>query len=141
VVVSHDRYFLDRTAERLLVFQGDGVVFEIPGSYRYYAEQRLNVGRLNVERSNVEHSNVQPSNLPTNKPRKLTFKEQRELNELEGRIAALEAEQSGLSERVNQAGDDYQELLRLTAELERVGAELEAAVERWAELAEIAESA
>ncbi len=53
----------------------------------------------------------------------------------------LETAQADLSERINAAGDDYQELLRLTAELERVGAELETAVERWAELAEIAEGA
>jgi ATP-binding cassette subfamily F protein uup len=134
IVVSHDRYFLDRTAEHLLAFEGDGRVVEIPGSYSYYAQQQLK-----VERSNVQPANVQPAGAQPARPRKLTFKEQRELNDLEGRIAALEAEQGQLSDRVNTAGDDYQELLRLTAELERVGAELEAAVERWAELAEIAE--
>jgi ATP-binding cassette subfamily F protein uup len=139
IVVSHDRYFLDRTAEHLLSFEGDGAVLEIPGSYSYYAEQRLKVGRLNVESPNLQPSNLQLSNLPTNKPRKLSFKEQRQLNELESRIEALESQQDQLSELVNAAGSDYQELTRLTAELERVAAELEGAVERWAELAEIAE--
>ena len=57
-------------------------------------------------------------------------------------IADLESRQADLAARVNAAaGGDYQELLRLTAELERVGGELETAVERWAELAEIAEGA
>jgi hypothetical protein len=59
---------------------------------------------------------------------------------LESRIAKLEASQTDLAARVNAAAEgDYQELLRLTAELERVGGELETAIERWAELAEIAE--
>jgi ABC transport system ATP-binding/permease protein len=81
-----------------------------------------------------------PSNLPA-KPRKLTFKETRELAGLEGRIAALEAEQTALEAQINTSSGDYQALLRLTAALERVSAELEAAVERWGALAEIAEGA
>ena len=79
-----------------------------------------------------------PNTLPA-KPRKLTFKETRELAGLEGRIAALEAEQDTLHTQINAASGDYQALLRHTAELERVSAELEAAVERWGALAEIAE--
>jgi ATP-binding cassette subfamily F protein uup len=135
IVVSHDRYFLDRTAEHLLVFDGAGAVAEIPGSYSFYAEQRSD-----VERSSVPRPTVQRPNAPSPpKPRKLSFKEQRELQELEGRIARLESEQASLAAGVNAAGDDYQELLRLTAELEQVGIALEAAVERWAALAEIAE--
>ena len=83
-----------------------------------------------------------PTPATPTRPRKLTFKEQRELQGLESRIAELETAQADLSQGINAvAGDDYQTLLRLTTELERVGAELEAAVERWAELAEIAEGA
>ncbi|HEX5692921.1 MAG TPA: ABC-F family ATP-binding cassette domain-containing protein [Roseiflexaceae bacterium] len=139
IVVSHDRYFLDRTAEHLLSFEGDGTVVEIPGSYSFYAEQRAQAVGANIERHEPKPRAERSSAAP-DKPRKLTFKEQRELKELETRIATLEAEQSRLSDRVNASGEDYQELLRLTSDLERVGAELETAVERWAELAEIAEA-
>ncbi|HET9223822.1 MAG TPA: ABC-F family ATP-binding cassette domain-containing protein [Roseiflexaceae bacterium] len=141
IVVSHDRYFLDRTAEHLLAFEGDSLVVEYPGSYSYYAE--VTTERAADEMSPAERSKpkVTPQSPPT-RPRKLSFKDQRELNELEGRIADLESTQADLAARVNAAaGGDYQELLRLTAELERVGGELESAVERWAELAEIAEGA
>jgi ABC transport system ATP-binding/permease protein len=140
IAVSHDRYFLDRVAERLLAFEGDGVVVEYPGAYSFYAE-------ATAHRAAAEAAPERPKPKPATpatpaRPRKLTFKEQRELQGLEGRIAELEAAQADLSERINTvAGDDYQALMRLTAELERVGTELEAAVERWAELAEIAEDA
>jgi ATP-binding cassette subfamily F protein uup len=139
IVVSHDRYFLDRTAEHLLAFEGDGRVVEYPGSYSYYAEvaaERAAEAVVAAERPKPKPA----SPAAPARPRKLSFKEQRELHELEGRIASLEAAQAGLAERINMvAGNDYQELLRLTAELERVRGELETAFERWAELAEIAE--
>ncbi|HEU5100400.1 MAG TPA: ABC-F family ATP-binding cassette domain-containing protein [Roseiflexaceae bacterium] len=145
IVVSHDRYFLDRTVTRLLAFEGDGAVAEYPGAYTAYAEAREQFESLKVEsskgkRGEQQASSPQPSNIPTGKPRKLTFKEARELDGLEGRIAALEAEQAALQTQINAASGEYQALLRLTAELERVSAELEAAVERWSTLAEIAES-
>jgi ATP-binding cassette subfamily F protein uup len=139
IVVSHDRYFLDRTVEHLLVFEGDGAVVEYPGSYSFYAETMARHAPSTTPAP--DHRNVQ-SNAPAAplaRPRKLTFKEARELQDLERRIAALEAEQATLHTRVNAAAGDYQELLRLTAELEHVDAALEAAVERWAELAEIGE--
>ncbi len=144
LVVSHDRYFLDRTAERLLAFEGDGRVAEYPGNYSAYAETRLNVERSNVAGSAVaraeqKRSNVERSNVPSPKPRKLSFKEARELQELENKIAGLESAQAELEAQINAAGSDYQAFIRLTGELEHASAALEAAFERWSELAEIAE--
>jgi ABC transport system ATP-binding/permease protein len=144
IVVSHDRYFLDRTVSRTLAFEGDGAVVEYPGGYSAYAEARLLIESaetksLKPKRSEQKPANPQPGNLPAAKPRKLTFKETRELAGLEGRIAALEAEQEALHSQINTSSGEYQALLRLTAELERVSTELEAAVERWGALAEIAE--
>jgi ABC transport system ATP-binding/permease protein len=139
VVVSHDRYFLDRTVARLLAFE-DSAIVEYPGSYSAYAEARLNAERSQVEPSRPQRSSVEPLDVSTAKPRKLSFKEARELQELEGRIAALEAEQAALEERINTSGGDYRALAAASAELEDLGHALEQAVERWAELAEIAES-
>jgi ATP-binding cassette subfamily F protein uup len=144
IVVSHDRYFLDRTVSRTLAFEGDGAVVEYPGGYSAYAEARLQIEGAKAEgakpkRSEQKPTSPPPSALPATKPRKLTFKEARELAELEGRIAALEAEQTALHSQINTSSGDYQALLRLTAELERVSTALEAAVERWGALAEIAE--
>ncbi|MBK9713477.1 MAG: ABC-F family ATP-binding cassette domain-containing protein [Kouleothrix sp.] len=150
IVVSHDRYFLDRTVGRLLVFEGGGAVVEHPGAYSAYAELRSKVAGSKVassqvassgiDRSKQKPANMQPSSVLAPKPRKLSFKEARELQELEARIAALEAEQSAIEARINAESGDYQALLQLTADLQRVGADLETAVERWAALAEIAEA-
>ena len=144
IAVSHDRYFLDRTAARLLAFEGEEAVVEYPGGYSAYAERRPSVERVNAERPKHERpgqqsSGVQRANVPASKPRKLTFKEARELQDLEARIASLEAEQARLADQISAVSGDYQALAQLTAELERVGQELEQAVERWAVLAEIAE--
>lgn len=138
IAVSHDRYFLDRVAGRLLAFEGGGAVVEYPGSYSYYAEV---VARRAAEAATIaERARPKPAPTPAStRPRKLTFKELRELAALEDRIAALEGEHEALAARVNATSGDYQGLLRLTAELKRVDADLEVAVERWAELAEIAE--
>jgi ATP-binding cassette subfamily F protein uup len=144
IVVSHDRYFLDRTVSRTLAFEGDGTIVEYPGGYSAYAEARFQIESTKAEdskprRSEQKPASAQPSPPASAKPRKLSFKEARELAGLEERIAALETEQAALHNQINSSSGDYQALLRLTAELERVSAELEAAVERWGALAEIAE--
>ena len=128
----------------MLAFEGDGAVVEYPGGYSSYAEARLQIEAAKAEsakpkRSEQKPTSPPPSALPATKPRKLTFKETRELAELEGRIAALEAEQTALHSQINTSSVDYQALLRLTAELERVSTALELAVNRWGALAEIAE--
>jgi ATP-binding cassette subfamily F protein uup len=145
VVVSHDRYFLDRSVARLLAFEGGGAIKEYPGGYSAYAEQRAQAEEPQPAKARSAHTpqkaaSARPASPPEAKPRKLTFKEARELQELEGRIAVLEADQARIETRINSAADDYQTMAALSAELERVGQALEQAVERWAELAEIAES-
>jgi ATP-binding cassette subfamily F protein uup len=144
IVVSHDRYFLDRTVSRTLAFEGDGTIVEYPGCYSAYAEARSQIESTKAEdskprRSEQKPASAQPSPPASAKPRKLSFKEARELAGLEERIATLETEQATLHDQINSSSGDYQALLRLTAELERVSAELEVAVERWGALAEIAE--
>lgn len=139
IVVSHDRYFLDRTVERTLAFE-EGTIIEYPGGYRAYAEA---IARRTAAEAATEAARPKPKTpaaapAPA-KPRRLTFAESRELRDLEGRIAKLEQEQATLGEQINGTGSDYQAHQRLSTELERVSAALETAINRWAELAEIAE--
>lgn len=140
VVVSHDRYFLDRTAERLLVFAGDGQVDEQPGNYSAYAERRQQDAGAKPAGTGAERARPKPAEPQPDRPRKLTFKETRELATLEGTIATLEREQAELQAQITAASSDYQLLVRLTEALERASTRLEAAFERWSELAEIAEA-
>jgi ABC transport system ATP-binding/permease protein len=136
VAVSHDRYFLDRMAERTLAYE-DGRIAEYPGGYTAYAEA---VARRSAEAAESARPKSKPPQLETTKPRRLTFAEGRELRELEQSIARLEARQADLGAEINAAGGDYQRLQALSAELDDVSLRLEAAFERWAVLAEIAES-
>ena len=73
------------------------------------------------------------------RPHKLTWHEQRELEQLEARIEVLEAEKNELQSQINQSGDDYRQLQTLAKRLQTVEAELEMITERWLELSEIAE--
>jgi ATP-binding cassette subfamily F protein uup len=144
VVVSHDRYFLDRTVEHLLVFESEsGGVREYPGGYNDFAEQRA--------REEAEHPSESPRTQttpkPTSKParddqsRRLSYKERRELERLERDIAEMEAHKAALTGQINQSGSDYQRYQELAGELTQLDGKLEAAFERWAELAAIEDNA
>lgn len=136
IVVSHDRYFLDRTVQHLLAFEGNGNIREYPGGYSDYARYRAQQPAPQPVARAQPRPTAPP---PTPGPRRLTSKERRELNSLEQRIADLEAQKAVLAEQLNTAGNDYQAYQRLATTLAQLDADLTAAVERWAELAELAE--
>jgi ATP-binding cassette subfamily F protein uup len=138
VAVSHDRYFLDRVVERTLAFE-DGAIREYPGGYSAYAEAVAAREAAAAAASQPKPRPQTPAAPRPERPRRLTSAEMRELRQLERTIAEFEQQQAALGERINTSGGDYQALQRLTAELGRTEAALEAAFQRWAELAEIAE--
>jgi len=136
IIASHDRYLLDRSVDQLLVFEGDGRVRTFPGSYSAYAADRRSrpVTSPKVSQQPAPRKPTQQAH-----PRTLSFKERRELTELEARIAKLEETQQQLNEQLSAGGASYDELQRLSETLAATGDELEQAFERWAELAAIAE--
>lgn len=140
VTVSHDRYFLDRTAERIFAFEGAGHVAMYPGNYSAYAAL---VARRTAEQTTaVKAAPKLPAAAvkPATAARRLSFKEQRELGELEARIPAFEAELAQIETQLGAGSADHTAITQLSSALERVSAELEHAFARWAELAEIAEA-
>jgi ATP-binding cassette subfamily F protein uup len=155
LVVSHDRYFLDRTVDFLLAMEDGKLGPRYPAPYttfeRLRADARLSGSAHSAQeyRENDELTGSAPvgeSNAkaktergPTDGQRRLNWKEQREYSDLEARIAALEATKDALQEAVNGCGEDYLRLQSLTEQLEVMDEELEAALARWFELAEIAE--
>ncbi len=145
VVVSHDRYFLDRTVQRLLAFAGDGsgTIREYPGAYTVYEEycQREAAEAAASEAAAARRAPTPQPARPTaeGQPRRLSYKERRELAELERRIDALEQRQAALNAEINQAGSDYQRYEQLAQELVSLEHDMERALERWEELAEVAE--
>ena len=149
IVVSHDRYFMDKVVDHLLVFRGDGVINDFPGNYTQYRE--FYSGGLKVEgggsiphrqnqRPNQEAKqpsfNPPPSTLHQTK-RKMSFKEKREFEQLERDIAALEAEQHALEEALCSGTLSVDELTEKSKRLPLLKDELDEKSMRWLELSEI----
>jgi len=138
LVVSHDRYFLDRVCDRLIAFEGHGRMHECAGNYSYYQEKRAQQAAAEVSIIQVPVKKEKPA--AAAKPRKMTNRELRELFELEGQIAALEAEIAEMEAELNnpdlyaKLGGGTQDYL---AKLEAKKAEMDAKFTRWAELEEI----
>ena len=136
VAVSHDRYFLDKVARRLFAVEGDGVVTPCPGSYQDYLDQRAQARRQS-ERPEKPKKEAQPT---APKPKKrLSYKEQRELDGIEDEIHALETRLAENEAQQSAQSSDYIALQQLTAEHEELETTLEAKMERWLYLLSIVE--
>ncbi len=138
LLVSHDRVFVDRVATSTLAFEGGGRVVEYVGGYEDYLRQRETGGANREERAAGEPKTTQKaSRVGRARPRKLSYNEQRELDDLPERIAALEAEQSELKGEAGSA-DFYkltaEEIHAVLARIDAVHVELDAALARWVEL-------
>ncbi|GAB4443419.1 MAG: ABC-F family ATP-binding cassette domain-containing protein [Chloroflexi bacterium OHK40] len=135
IAVSHDRYFLDRVAQRTLAFSGDGRVVEYPGGYSTYLAYRpIEAPALPKPR---EHARAAVA-APSTGPRKLSTRERRELEQLEQRITELEAERERVVAALNAPATDYTRYAALADELARIEQGIEASFSRWAELSELA---
>ena len=139
VVVSHDRYFLDRNVDFLTTFEGGGLSSRYPGPYNNYqrrqAERQAEVSQKKPAAQKKKQ--VSPKQTTRSESRKLTWKETRELEALEDQIATLETDKSQLEQTINQAGGDYQSLQALAVQLQSLEKELEEKMGRWLELSEI----
>jgi ATP-binding cassette subfamily F protein uup len=141
VVVSHDRYFLDRTIDYIFRFEGEGRIREYPGDYSTFIEIR---DREAAERSLAEETaktaSRQRKPTPDAAPakRKLSFKETRELEELESRIAASEARKAAVEKELDANASDHTLVQKLYEELQTINETLDRDLNRWAELAELA---
>jgi ABC transport system ATP-binding/permease protein len=146
VVVSHDRYFLDRTVDYLFRFEGDGRVREYPGNYSAFleireserAEEKAAANERPVPAKSAKPQTQMVENVSLSNKRKLTFKEKRELEELETRIATSEMRQTEITSLLESNASDHVLVAQLYAEQQTLEATLEKEMERWAELAELA---
>jgi ATP-binding cassette subfamily F protein uup len=138
VVVSHDRYFLDRTVDFLATFEDGAFSPRYPAPYSNYRTARQNFlaqKTMLVDAAPVEKKReAKPE--PGHHSRKLTWKETRELEGLETTISDLEIKKAELGQAINTAGGNYEQLHVLTERLKSVEVELETAMLRWLELSE-----
>ncbi len=139
VVVSHDRYFLDRTVDYLATFENGSFSPRYPAPYSAYqaARQAVNDQASAVSEAVIREGKKRQTKRDKAEPeKKLSWKEARELEGLEPKIADLEGQKAELSQAINSAGGDYERLQALADKLESVEADLEGAMIRWIELSE-----
>ena len=142
IIVSHDRHFLDRLVDHLFIFCGDGVVKDFVGSYSQYREYikeyeaSLKAKAKEEERTRraVQAPGSPSASRPASGPRKLSYKEQRELEQLEKDIALLTSEKEELEMAMNGGITDHDQLGRMASRFSEVTALLDEKETRWLEL-------
>ena len=135
IIISHDRFFMDRTVDHLFVFEGEGRVLDFPGNYSDYRE--WSTARKAAEAAKVRvETPQQPKRQQTQSNRK-TFKERMEFEQLTDEIARLEAEKADI-ETLLSSGEltDYREITEKSERVEQITARLDEAEMRWLELSE-----
>ena len=138
IVVSHDRYFMDKVVDHLLVFNGQGVIKDFPGNYTQYREW-LSLSDEKIESPVVV--NKEENNKRSHKPeqrRRLSFKEKREFEQLEADIASLEEEQHRIEEALCGGTTSVEEITAMSKRLPLLKEELDEKSMRWLELSELA---
>ena len=143
IVVSHDRYFMDKVVDHLLVFKGQGDIKDFPGNYtqyRQWQEENKNEEKdCSDKQKRKDNPPAEKNGTQENKiKKKLTFKEKREYEQLEKDIEALEQEQKQIEEALCGQVTDVEELTRMSKRLPLLKDELEEKSMRWLELSEFA---
>lgn len=144
LVVSHDRYFMDKLTEHLLVFEGDGKIRDFNGNYQDYLDDKIESQvRIKAKLEKIPEDIAQPkpvasgtSATPPVAKRKLSYKEQREFDLLEKEIPELESKRAALEEKMNAGSSNHEELTELSREVERLTNEIDEKTLRWMELSE-----
>lgn len=138
LIVSHDRYFMDRLVEHMFVFEGDGVVRDFPGNYtQYRIEERA---REKAKEPEVQAPKlVQASTEATPQKKKMSFKDKREFEQIEKEMPQLEAEKATIAEKMAEPGINYDEIQKLSHRITEITNKLEEMEMRWLELSEMME--
>ena len=138
IVVSHDRYFMDKVVDHLLVFRGQGVIKDFPGNYTQYREWAAMEENKTCSTSlTSQTSSTSKASYRHDDRRRLSYKEKREMEQLEKDIAALEAEQHQIEEALCGGTTSVDEITAMSKRLPVLKDELDEKSMRWLELSEI----
>ena len=142
LIVSHDRYFLDKTVDHLFIFREGGVVKDFVGQYseyrEYVKEQEAEEARqAKIAAEKAQKNKPQPTTSATPSRRKLSYKEQRELEQLEIELPQLESEKTALEEKLSSGTLSHEELSAAAARIGEIINQIEEKEMRWLELSEI----
>lgn len=137
IVVSHDRYFMDKVVDHLLVFNGQGDIRDFPGNYTDYREWKE--AKMRQEKKDEKQIDPKTAKVRLNDKRRMSFKERREFEQLELDIAALEAEKAQIEAALCSGTLSVEELTDKSKRLPALNDELDEKTMRWLELSELAE--
>ncbi|HEY9907764.1 MAG TPA: ABC-F family ATP-binding cassette domain-containing protein [Thermosynechococcaceae cyanobacterium] len=137
IVVSHDRYFLDRTVNTIFSFEGDGVIRHYPGNYSVYLDYKQEDAQAEEEPAEKPQSLPQ-SPSPQSPSTRKSFKEKREFEQLETKIPQMEAEKAALEKTIyHNPPSGYSEVRKLSERLAELETAIDTATDRWLELSEL----
>lgn len=142
LIISHDRYFMDRLVDHLFIFEGNGVIKDFPGNYSQYRQSVTNSQQTGTGSSNelsekrIPDGDAKPSS--GDKKRQLTYKEKREFEVLVKEIEELTREKESLTGRLNSGTAAFDELQNLSLRIGEVAEKLDEKELRWLELSELA---
>ena len=146
IVVSHDRYFMDKVVDHLLVFKGQGNIKDFPGNYTQYREWEKRSSEKQeprgertpqADKKNQQNTSLTSHQSPLTSKRKLSYKEKREMEQLEQDIAALEEEQRQIEEALCGGTTSVEEITAMSKRLPVLKDELDEKSMRWLELSEV----
>lgn len=139
IIVSHDRYFMDRIVDHILAFEGDGIIKDFVGNFSEYREKKSQESGKNQPeirqdsiKNEIPAASVSAEKPATNK-RKLSFKEQRELEMIDKELPVLDKNRNEILEKLNNE-TDYEKISVYSAELESISGKMEEMEMRWLEL-------
>ncbi|MCE3295538.1 MAG: transporter [Crocinitomicaceae bacterium] len=140
IVVSHDRYFMDKMVDHLFVFQGEGKITDIIGNYTEYRKQLVSAQRAakdgTAPEKPVVKATVIAESQPKSEKRKLSFKEKAEFDQLEKDLEKLEAQKEEFTLILSDANSSNDDIMNAGSKLAEIVALIEAKTDRWMELAE-----
>lgn len=133
IIVSHDRYFMDRLVDHLFVFEGKGVIRDFPGNYSQYRIAE----KMKEEEETIVEKKQDPASTITTVKKKLSYKEQREFELLEKEIATLDKERKALTSKLSNAGLSYEEVQKISERISTINDLIDEKEMRWLELSEL----
>ncbi len=136
IVISHDRYFMDKVVDNLLVFHGDGEIQNFPGNYTQYRDWKALDDKKTSEETKVTKQAEQPAKPKNTEKTKLTFKEKQEFEKLEIEIPELEAEKEELTELLSSGNLSPEELIEKSNRITQLIELIDEKTMRWLELSE-----
>jgi ABC transport system ATP-binding/permease protein len=135
IIVSHDRYFMDRLVDHLFVFEGEGVVNDFPGNYTQYRLHQKEQEEIAKSKKEAPAAPVTEVKAAKVEKKKMSFKEKREFEQLEKELPQLEKEKEEITQKMT-ATTSYDEMQQLSARIATLTEELETKELRWLELSE-----